>query len=226
MRKRLSSSIDASSSAPRRPGALVAPVAVAVAIGVGLGTFSVLGEGTTRSLTLLANLASPWGLGAFVVGWRSRSPGRGAALGTLSLVVGMAVFYGISYAAGYVRTPRDVIWTIVAVMVGSVMGACGALLTESSDRRPLITVLAPSGMLLGETVWLVFDRKLWRIDLRLEPYRWADIAVFTGLLVAALLLPIVIPTRAKAWVTYLSIVVSGGAMAIALVLLQRVLLHV
>jgi hypothetical protein len=42
----------------------------------------------------------------------------------------------------------------------------------------------------------------------------------------ALLLPILIPTRAKAWVTYASIVASGGAMAVALLILQRILLRV
>jgi hypothetical protein len=138
----------------------------------------------------------------------------------------MVAFYGISYAAGYVRGPRDFIWTFVAVIIGSVMGACGGFLVGPRASRPAIAVVAPSAMLLGETIWLVFERKLWRIDLQLESYRWTDVAIFGSLAVLTILLPFFIRTRTKISITYVSIVMLSVAGAAGLASLQWILLHV
>ena len=46
--------------------------ALAVVVGVALGVFSILADGILpgRLFTLLGNIAAPWGIAAFVVGFQ------------------------------------------------------------------------------------------------------------------------------------------------------------
>lgn len=83
----------------------------AIAVGCGLGAISVWGERAgVRVLTIVANLASPWGLAALVVGRLTSSMKRGAFAGGLTLLVGMAAFY-VLIPALYIHSAREVVWT-------------------------------------------------------------------------------------------------------------------
>jgi hypothetical protein len=68
---------------------------LAIVVGVALGVFSILADGIIpgRLVTLLGNIAAPWGIAAFVVGFRASSVKQGAAAGALALVVGVATYY-------------------------------------------------------------------------------------------------------------------------------------
>src|SRR5262245_3613654 len=80
-------------STTRRSGRNV--LLVAAVVGIALGVFSILADGILpgRLFTLLGNIAAPWALGAFVVGFRATSPRQGAVAGALALVVGVATYY-------------------------------------------------------------------------------------------------------------------------------------
>lgn len=64
---------------------------VAAVVGGLLGAFSMLADGIIGGhlVGILGNIASPWGLAAFLVGRRTTSSGLGAAAGALTLVVGV-----------------------------------------------------------------------------------------------------------------------------------------
>ena len=68
---------------------------LAVVVGVALGAFSILADGILpgRLFTLLGNIAVPWGVAAFLVGFRATSVKQGALAGGLALVVGVATYY-------------------------------------------------------------------------------------------------------------------------------------
>jgi hypothetical protein len=79
------------------------PLLIAVVVGVALGVFSLL-EGVVggRLFGILGNIASPWGLAAFFVGYRTTSRRQGALAGGLALVVGVAIYYLGGAVRGYV----------------------------------------------------------------------------------------------------------------------------
>ena len=111
---------------------------VSVVVGVGLGAFSVLADGIIggRLFGILGNIASPWGLAAFFVGRLTTSPKRGALAGALTLLVGVAVYYAVGAARGYVVGEVNLVWTAIAVVAGPVMGWSGAAISAEPERPP------------------------------------------------------------------------------------------
>ncbi|MEA2516734.1 MAG: hypothetical protein QOG16_572 [Actinomycetota bacterium] len=200
-----------------------------VLVGGALGALSVFGEGPgrPRALVLVANLASPWGLAALFLGRWTREPRRGAIAGAGALVLGMVAFYVFTPAL-YLHGIRDIIWTAVALIVGPIMGLCGALTLSHRHRRvALLALAAPSAMLLSETLWLAKDRRAWAWNLRLEPQRIVDVVVLIVLAVLAFLLPRLLSNdRDRFPRVYLLVVVLAIAGAVGFVTLQWVLLHV
>jgi Family of unknown function (DUF6518) len=199
---------------------------LAVVVGVALGVFSLLADGIVpgRLITLLGNIAAPWGIAAFFVGFRASSPKQGALAGALALVVGVATYYAGAairdYAAG---TATNVVWTVVALVAGPI-GACGAAISIRRERPPVLAVALPAALLVAEGFFLLVDRRAWRWDLGAETYRLIDLGVALALVVGGLVLPWVFlkdrPSRATAYV----IAVAGGAFgAFMFVLLQRVI---
>ncbi|HEX5903524.1 MAG TPA: DUF6518 family protein, partial [Actinomycetota bacterium] len=76
--------------------------------------FSLLADGIIpgRLITLLGNIAAPWGIGAFVVGYQAASVRQGAIAGGLALVVGVATYYvGAAIRDYSVLTATNVVWT-------------------------------------------------------------------------------------------------------------------
>lgn len=163
---------------------------VAAVVGVAIGVFSILADGILpgRLFTLLGNIAAPWALAAFVVGYRSTTPKQGAIAGALALVVGVATYYTGVALRGYVLAELNVVWTVVALVAGPVIGACGAAISTQREHPPLVAVVLPSAMFVAEGLFLVYDRKFWRTNFAAETYRLIDVGVALALIVGGLAL--------------------------------------
>ena len=199
---------------------------ISFVVGVGLGVFSQLADGIIggRLFGILGNIASPWGLAAFFVGRLTTSPKRGAAAGALTLVVGVAVYYAVGVARGYVVGEVDFVWTAIALVAGPVMGWSGAAISAEPERPPVLAVAAPSAMLVAEALFLVIDRKVWRYNLGAETYRLIDLGVMLALLVGGLVLPLVFEKdRHRRRIVYLIVVSVGVGGAIAFVVLRELI---
>ena len=199
---------------------------ISVVVGVGLGVFSQLADGIIagRLFGILGNIASPWGLAAFFVGRLTTSPKRGAAAGALTLVVGVAVYYAVGVARGYVVGEVDLVWTAIALVAGPVMGWSGAAISAEPERPPVLAVAAPSAMLVAEALFLAIDRKVWRYNLGAETYRLIDLGVMLALLVGGLVLPLVFEKdRHRRRIVYLIVVSVGVGGAIAFVVLRELI---
>ncbi len=199
---------------------------LAVVVGVALGAFSLLADGIIggRLFTILGNMAAPWGLAAFFVGFRATSVKQGALAGGLALLIGVATYYLGGALRDYVVNSTNVVWTVVALVAGPIMGACGSAVSNRRERPPVLAVAVPAAMLVAEGFFLVIDRKIWRSNFGAEPYRLIDLGVALALVVGGLVLPWVFlkdrPSRASGYV----LTVAGGAFgAFALVLLQRII---
>jgi uncharacterized protein DUF6518 len=197
---------------------------VSVVVGGGLGAFSVLADGIIggRLIGILGNIASPWGLAAFFVGRLTTSTKRGAAAGALTLVVGVAIYYAVGAARGYVVGEVNLLWTAIALVAGPVMGWSGAAVTSKPERPPVLAVAAPSAMLVAEAIFLAIDRKVWHYDLRAETYRLIDLGVMVALLVGGVVLPLVFEKdRRRRRLVYLVVALAGVGGAVGFVLLRE-----
>ena len=207
---------------PKRRGVLL----VAVVVGVALGVFSLLADGVFRArvFEVLGNLASPWGLAAFFVGYRAASWRQGAFAGALALVVGVATYYNGGVVRGYVVTEVNVVWTVAALVAGPIMGACGAAISTRRERPPVVAVAAPAAMLVAEALFLLIDRRVWAWNLSAEPYRLHDLGVAVAMLVGGLVLPwVFVKEPRRRGNTYLVVAATGTIGAFAFVLLQRLI---
>ncbi len=104
----------------------------------------------------------------------------------MTLVLGVATYYLLAAARGYVLGNIDVLWTAIALVAGPVMGLCGA--ASRAERPPVAAVIAPGAMLVAEALFLADDRKVWRWNLKAEPYRLIDLAVMVAMLLGGLAL--------------------------------------
>jgi hypothetical protein len=210
-----------------RPGLRL--LSVAVGVGIGLGTLSTLGDGIVggRLVGILGNMAAPWGLGAFVVGREATSLKRGAAVGALTLVTGVATYYVVAATRGYVVGSVDLVWTAVALVAGPVMGSSGAAVTSRPDRAPIVAVVAPSAMLVAEAVFQAIDRRAWRWNLVAEPYRLIDLGVMVALFLGGFALAAWLvrdPCRRAA--TLVAVLTAGILGAGGLVLLRGLIVRI
>jgi hypothetical protein len=197
---------------------------VSVLVGVGLGGFSLLADGIIggRLAGILGNIASPWGLAAFFVGRLATEPKRGAVAGTLTLVVGVAVYYLGGALRGYTVGEVDLVWTAVALVAGPVLGWSGAAIASEPERPPILAVAAPSAMLVAEGIFLAIDRTVWHYDLAAETYRLIDLSVMVALVVGGVVLPMVFEKdRRRRRLVYLVVALAGVGGAVGFVLLQE-----
>lgn len=181
-----------------------------------------------RLFVILGNLASPWGLAAFLVGLRTPFLRHGALAGGLTLLVGVATYYlGVAFR-GYVLLDSNVVWTILAAVAGPIMGLSGAAISSRSERPPLLAVAAPSSMLVAEAILFVIDRRVWLYNLRAEPYRLVDLGIVAAFLVAGLALPALF--LKKRWrrraVAYLTIAIAGTCGGFGFILLQNLIVRI
>ena len=201
---------------------------LAVVVGVALGVFSILADGIIpgRLVTLLGNIAAPWAIAAFAVGYRATSVKQGALAGALALVVGIVTYYAGAAIRDY-GTATNVVWTVVALVAGPILGACAAAISTHRDRPPVVAIALPSAMLVAEGFFLLVDRKIWRSDFGAETYRLIDIGVILALVVGGLVLPwVFLKDRASRAMGYVLTVAGGAFGAFLFVLLQRLIVAV
>ena len=198
---------------------------MAVVVGIALGVFSILADGILpgRLFTLLGNIAAPWALGAFAVGYRAMSPKQGAIAGALALLVGVATYYSGAGVRGYVVGELDVVWTVVALVAGPIVGACGAAISTRREHPPLVGVVLPGAMLVAEGLFLLYDRKIWRANIGAEPYRLIDVGVSVALVLVGFALARVFVERGRRSPALLGIAGVGVAGAFGFVLLERII---
>lgn len=202
------------------------PLIVATLVGVALGLLSLLGDGVLRLrlFTLVGNLATPWAVPAFLVGRLATSRRFGALAGGLVLLTGVATYYGVWILRGYPLVPAVVMWTVVALTMGPVMGLCGAASARCADWPPVVAVAAPAAVALAEATYFVLNRRVWLWDFAVHPHRFVDLSVLVGLLAVGLLLPAwLVRPRRRLRVVYPVAFGTGLVGAGALALLYRLL---
>lgn len=211
---------------PPREGA-TGVLVVAALVGIGLGVFSTLADGIIpgRLVTLLGNIAAPWVIAAFVVGYRASSVKQGAIAGALALLVGVVVYYGIGSVRNYAAGNLNVIWTVVALFAGPIVGACGAAISTRRERPPLIAVIIPAAMLIGEGLFLLYQRRVWRTNFGAETYRLIDVGVSLALIVGGLVAAWVF-ARTQRPAALAGVAVTGVLGAFGFVLLERIIVSV
>ena len=211
---------------PPREGA-TGVLVVAALVGIALGVFSTLADGIIpgRLVTLLGNIAAPWVIAAFVVGYRASSVKQGAIAGALALLVGVVVYYGIGSVRNYAAGNLNVIWTVVALFAGPIVGACGAAISTRRERPPLIAVIIPAAMLIGEGLFLLYQRRVWRTNFGAETYRLIDVGVSLALIVGGLVAAWVF-ARTQRPAALAGVAVTGVLGAFGFVLLERIIVSV
>lgn len=198
---------------------------VAAVVGIALGVFSILADGILpgRLFVLLGNIAAPWALGAFAVGYRSTSPRQGALAGALALVVGVATYYAGAAVRGYSVGELNVVWTVVALVAGPVVGACGSAISTRRERPPLVAVVLPGAMFVAEGLFLLYDRKVWRTNFGAEPYRLIDVGVAAALVAGGFVLAWVFVDRGRRVPALLGVAGVGVIGAFGFVLWERII---
>lgn len=201
----------------------------ALGVGLLLGVFSFVGDGRLggRASVLVGNLASPWGLAAFLVGRLTSRRRLGALAGGVALSVGVASYYALGASAGYATSLGNVAWTVLAVMVGPILGLAGAVSVSASGTTLVIAIAAPSAMLLAEVGFLVLDRRVWLWNFEQEPYRFVDLTVLVTLGVLAFVMPRLIGGGRASLRTVIPMVLLGGAVgSVAFVVLAELLVRI
>ena len=208
---------------PRRRGVVLL---VAVVVGVALGIFSLLADGILpgRLVTLLGSIAAPWALAAFVVGYRATSPKQGALAGAVALVVGVATYYAGAGARDHAVGELNVVWTVVALVAGPVVGACGAAISTRREHPPLVAVILPGAMLVAEGLFLLYSRRVWRTNFGAEPYRLVDVGLAVALVVGGVVLAwVFVKERGRRSSALLGVAAVGVVGAFGFVLLERII---
>lgn len=93
---------------------------------------------------------------------------------------------------GYGLGSTTLQWAVVALLVGPLMGCCGAAVSGGRPRPPVLAVAAPAMMLLAEAVFFLWERRVWLWNLQAEPYRLVDLGIALGSVGLALWLPFVL----------------------------------
>lgn len=103
-------------------------------------------------------------------------------------MVGVVTYYAGAAARGYVAGELNVVWTVVALVAGPIIGACGAAISTRRDHPPLVAIVLPAAMLVAEGLFLLYDRKVWRTNFEAEPYRLIDVGVALTLVLGGFVL--------------------------------------
>ena len=116
--------------------------AVVVVVGAVLGISSELAGDLPRPWYFAAQLGAPWLVAAFLVARACRRPWTGALVGVAVVGTGLlvvAIHRTLAFGSHY-RAGGDLIaWAVVAVVMGSVLGAAGA---GTHDGRPNVRAFA------------------------------------------------------------------------------------
>jgi Family of unknown function (DUF6518) len=132
---------------PRVLGVVIALVASAAA-----GALTPIGQQyLPEPLAPLANSSGSWTLVAFAAVYVSRTrPIPAAVLGAACFVLMNELYAVVSTMRGNPYTGFPDFWSLVAVVVGPVVGLAAAWLRAGRDSRVVWAIAAPSAVLLGE----------------------------------------------------------------------------
>jgi hypothetical protein len=176
---------------------------------------------------MLGNMAAPWGLVAFLVGRQTTSGRRGAIAGATTLVIGVLVYYAGTAIRGYVFGSQTVLWTMVALVAGPLMGLCGAATAARPSRPPIWAVVVPAAMLLAEALYQIDSWRAWRWNLVAEPTRFNELGLLLALAAGAFLLPrLLLKDAHDRHVAHLFVPVAAIAGVAVLELIARMILRI
>jgi hypothetical protein len=170
---------------------------VALPAGLALGAFSAFGDGLAAQgplhlLGAMANAAGPWFVVAFLVGALQRRPVHGSLAALIALVLAVGVYYLGIYAGGHAVAELGralAAWTIVALIVGPVMGVCGASWAGATARSSTAVGVLGSA-LLAEAVFRLLQHQVWTgIDVARTDPQVALLDALGAILLPGLLLP-------------------------------------
>jgi len=155
----------------------------ALALGIVLGAASRLGDRLPAGPDWIANLAGPWLAVAFILGATCASRRRGALLGALVLLTGVASYYAVLVAEqGGVPVPAAAsFWLVGALAGGQLLGAAGAALRARRPIQRVGAVVLLASCLGGESALFLA-----------RGYPLAESAVIGSELLVALALPLVL----------------------------------
>jgi len=191
-------------------------LALAAAGGGALALLSLAGDrAPLRLLTVLGNLGSPWALAAFGLELITTSRFRGAIAATFMLLLASALYALPLVLGGYGLGPTTLQWAVVALLIGPVMGCCGAAVSGGRPRPPVLAVAAPATLLVAEAVFFLWERQVWLWNLQAEPYRLVDLGIALGFIGLALWLPFVLTQERGRLARIYALALGGGALASA-----------
>ena len=155
------------------------------------------------------------GLAAFGLGLITTSRFRGAIAATFMLLLASALYALPLVLGGYGLGPTTLQWAVVALLIGPVMGCCGAAVSGGRPRPPVLAVAAPATLLVAEAVFFLWERQVWLWNLQAEPYRLVDLGIALGFIGLALWLPFVLTQERGRLARIYALALGGGALASA-----------
>jgi hypothetical protein len=168
--------------------ALGATNALTSALGSAYGPFTQTpGEGIRWLEFVSAWLGTPWAwsLFAFTAGWLVGRPRRAILLATLGLLAAVPTYYAAELVLGindrFSAMVEVVIWSVISLVIGPLMGACGALAARPGLWRLIPGLVMPAMMLYyGLTTRLGPDH--------IQPWAQHSVVGFAIVLATALVL--------------------------------------
>ena len=141
------------------------PVLAGSAVAVGALWGTTCGWGDTKDSKFIqsaTNLAGPWLVLAFLVGWCAKSPRSAVVCGLLALATSVVAYY-IAQAFGLrVANTRGllvgVVWFPIAAAAGAVFGGLGCLARETNSRYRAGSAMALGGALVAESGILLLNQ--------------------------------------------------------------------
>ena len=135
----------------------------AMAVGAIWGTTCAWGDTKdSKFIQSATNLAGPWLVLAFLVGWCAKSPRSGAVSGLLVLATSVIAYY-IAQAFGLrVANTRGVLvgvlWFPIASAAGAVLGGLGRIARGTNSRYRATAALVFGGALVAESGILLLNQ--------------------------------------------------------------------
>ena len=135
----------------------------AVAVGALWGTTCAWGDTKdSKFIQSATNLAGPWLVLAFLVGWCAKSPRSAVVCGLLALATSVVAYY-IAQAFGLrVANTRGllvgVLWFPIAAAAGALFGGLGFVAREENSRYRAGAAMALGGALVAESGILLLNQ--------------------------------------------------------------------
>ena len=138
--------------------------------------------------------------------------------------MGVATYYAGAGARDYAVGELNVVWTVVALVAGPVLGACGAAISTRREHPPLVAVILPGAMLVAEGLFPALHPQGLEDRLRGRPYRLIDVGVAAALVVVGFVQArVFVNERDRRSNALLGVAAVGVVGAFGFVLLERII---